>query len=432
MIFLPAGRSSTSTPVSPPSSSGSTSRSRPSPPGKSVAATSSKCSATAWKVSANRRSTVSASSSRSSASSLQALLEILPLHLELGEPLLLGLVLLLRERIDLAELAPALLEPLGARRELVALVALRRVGGGLLEPAAGVGRLGLDPGQLDLDLRRPLRGLLGALPQLDLGRAELPQRRSQLARAAARRRRRGRGAAPRSAAAVATAAAERLAEPLGAGEHAPEQVGVEHLWRASAVPDVASGRRPGGFRRVGRRDGEPLGRLGQLARLALDLLALRSSTCSIDLPSPPSRRAPAPRRHARSPGRRCALVLEPPTRRARCELAARSGPPRHARAAAPRAGATATAGARRRGARAGAGASSAGSAAHGAEMRDLGVRGLGGLGLPRRLRRLRLRLLRLGCSSATSPASSRRRVSSSSSTASAASPANQSSPRCGS
>ena len=59
VIFLPAGRSSTSTPVSPPSSSGSTSRSRPSPPGKSVAATSSKCSATAWNVSAKRRSTVS-------------------------------------------------------------------------------------------------------------------------------------------------------------------------------------------------------------------------------------------------------------------------------------------------------------------------------------------------------------------------------------
>ena len=39
--------SSTYTPVSPPSSSGSTRRSRPSPPGKSVAATSSKCSATA-------------------------------------------------------------------------------------------------------------------------------------------------------------------------------------------------------------------------------------------------------------------------------------------------------------------------------------------------------------------------------------------------
>ena len=157
---------------------------------------------------------------------LQALLEILPLHLELGEPLLLGLVLLLRERIDLAELDPPLLEPLGARRELVALVSLGRVGGGLLEPAAGVGRLRLDPGQLDLDLRRPLRGLLGAPAELDLGGAELAQRCSQLARAGgarvdagaerrleALRRRDGRG--------------ERLVEALGAGEHAPEQVGVE-------------------------------------------------------------------------------------------------------------------------------------------------------------------------------------------------------------
>ena len=63
------GRSSTSTPGSPPSSSDSTSRSRPSPPGKSVEATSSKCSATAANVSANRRSTVAVSSARSFSSS---------------------------------------------------------------------------------------------------------------------------------------------------------------------------------------------------------------------------------------------------------------------------------------------------------------------------------------------------------------------------
>jgi hypothetical protein len=52
---FPAGRSSTSIPCSP--SSSSVSRRRPSPPGKSVAATSAKCRSTAAKVSAKRRST---------------------------------------------------------------------------------------------------------------------------------------------------------------------------------------------------------------------------------------------------------------------------------------------------------------------------------------------------------------------------------------
>src|SRR6476661_1817503 len=66
---FPAGRSSTSTPGSSSSSSASVRRSRPSPPGNTVAVTSSKWRLTASKVSAKRRSTVSVSSLRSFSSS---------------------------------------------------------------------------------------------------------------------------------------------------------------------------------------------------------------------------------------------------------------------------------------------------------------------------------------------------------------------------
>ena len=62
VTLLPAGRSSTSIPGCSSSASGSTSRSRPSPPGNSVDATSRKCDSTEAYVSANRRVTVSSSS----------------------------------------------------------------------------------------------------------------------------------------------------------------------------------------------------------------------------------------------------------------------------------------------------------------------------------------------------------------------------------
>jgi hypothetical protein len=104
---------------------------------------------------------------------LQALLEVLALRFQLREPLLLGLVLLLRERVDLAELDPPLLETLGSGGELFAVVTLGRLGGRLLEPSACVGSLRLDPGQLDLDLGRALGSVLGTLAQLDLSGAEI-------------------------------------------------------------------------------------------------------------------------------------------------------------------------------------------------------------------------------------------------------------------
>ena len=152
-------------------------RRRPSPPGKSVDATSSKCSATAeslGETALDRLVELVAEVGEL----LQARLEVLALRLQLGEPLLLGLVLLLRERVDLAELdAPRVR---GARRGWRARLGhpLRRFRGRFLEPSARISRLGLDPGQLDLDLGRPLGRLLGALTQRRLCGAELAQRRA--------------------------------------------------------------------------------------------------------------------------------------------------------------------------------------------------------------------------------------------------------------
>ena len=61
---------------------------------------------------------------------LEAPLEVLALRLQVGQPLLLGVVLLLGERVHLAERRSARLEPLGSGGELVAIVAL----GGLCRP----------------------------------------------------------------------------------------------------------------------------------------------------------------------------------------------------------------------------------------------------------------------------------------------------------
>ena len=170
-------------PASPSPSSGSTSRSLPSPPGKRVAATSSKCAATAAKVSANRRSTVSASSARRVLQLLQAQLEILSLRVQLRQPLGFGLVLLLRERVHLTELDAARVQPLDPRGELLAIVALGRLGGRFLAAPARVCRVGLDPRQLDLDPGRALRRLFRRPAQIDLRRAEFAQPAAEVGRA---------------------------------------------------------------------------------------------------------------------------------------------------------------------------------------------------------------------------------------------------------
>src|SRR5438067_3252771 len=82
----------------------------------------------------------------------EALLEILALNRELLEARLLRVVLLLRERIHLAERLTAALEPLGALRELVTVVALGAlIRTCLLEAAARLVGPRLDARELDVE-----------------------------------------------------------------------------------------------------------------------------------------------------------------------------------------------------------------------------------------------------------------------------------------
>ncbi len=112
---------------------------------------------------------------------LQARFEILALSDELGEALLLALVLLLRERVDLAEGFAAALEPLDPRRQLLAVVAFGRLRAGVLEPAPRLRGLGVEPRTVDVDGRPPLARLCGRPPGLGFLRAEPPELRGELA-----------------------------------------------------------------------------------------------------------------------------------------------------------------------------------------------------------------------------------------------------------
>ena len=106
----------------------------------------------------------------------EARLEILPLRCELVEVQLLRLVLLLRQRVHLAERLAAALETLRALCELFAVVSLGAlVGAGVLEPSPCLVRLGLDAGDLDVDSRDTRGGARQRLAQLDLGGAEPAQ-----------------------------------------------------------------------------------------------------------------------------------------------------------------------------------------------------------------------------------------------------------------
>ena len=145
MTRFPAGRSSTSIPGSSPSFSGSTRRSRPSPPGKSVDATSSK-----WRgdgveglreAPLDRRRELRAELLEL----VEALFEVLALRLQVREALLLGLVLLAGERVDLPERAASRVEPFDACPKLLAVVALGRLDlTGGLEPPRRVRDVGVD------------------------------------------------------------------------------------------------------------------------------------------------------------------------------------------------------------------------------------------------------------------------------------------------
>ena len=113
----------------------------------------------------------------------EARLEVLPLHGQLLEALLLGLVLLLRKRVDLPELHEPAVVALELLGELVAVVALGRLGAGRLEPPPRLVALGVGARELDVDRRQPLAGGGRSWPQLDLLGAEPPERRAELARA---------------------------------------------------------------------------------------------------------------------------------------------------------------------------------------------------------------------------------------------------------
>src|SRR5204862_7794003 len=116
----------------------------------------------------------------------KALFEILALRGQLLEPRLLRVVLLLRERVHLAERLPPALQPLGTLRELVAVVALGAlVRPRMVETAPRLVRLRLDARDLDLDRRDACRSVRQRLPQLDFGRAEPTQLLSEPAGAGA-------------------------------------------------------------------------------------------------------------------------------------------------------------------------------------------------------------------------------------------------------
>src|SRR5205823_10360641 len=111
---------------------------------------------------------------------LQARLEVGPLVDQLRQPLLLALVLLLGQRVALAERLAAALQPLDLAGELVAVVPFGRFGAGLLQPSARLVRLGLEPRALDVDRRAALARLGRLAPGLGFRPAESPQLRRQL------------------------------------------------------------------------------------------------------------------------------------------------------------------------------------------------------------------------------------------------------------
>ena len=118
---------------------------------------------------------------------LQALLEVGALVAELGEALLLALVLLLRQWIDAAQRLAATLEPDELLGQLLGVVALGRLGAGLFDPSLELLRLGRERRELDVDGRRSLAGLGRGASELRLLRTELAQLLAELSRPLAAR-----------------------------------------------------------------------------------------------------------------------------------------------------------------------------------------------------------------------------------------------------
>ena len=113
---------------------------------------------------------------------LQARFEVGALVGQLGQPLLLVLVLLLGKRVDLTERLAAPLEPLDPGRELLPVLTFAGLGSGLLETTPRLARFGLEARALDVDPTRALARLCGDAPDLGLLAPEPAQLRGQLAR----------------------------------------------------------------------------------------------------------------------------------------------------------------------------------------------------------------------------------------------------------
>ena len=191
--------------------------------------------------------------------------------------LLLTVVLLLRERVDAAERLPPALEPLERRLQLFAR-AFGCVLTRLAEAAPRLRGLGIQPSELDLDLRDRRRGLVGLPPQLGLARGEVSepggQRRGERAAGIG-----ARGERLLDARGLADGARELVAEPLAEGREA--WVGRAH-----------DGRR----RRRALREHARL--LAQAARLSLELELERLRGLAGEPQLPPLRvPAEALRRH---------------------------------------------------------------------------------------------------------------------------------------
>ena len=244
MTRLPAGRSSTSIPVPAPTPSGSVRRSRPSPPGKSVAATSSKWVLTAAKVSSKRRSTVSASSVRSSSSSFRlasrsARCSASSVSRSFSR--------------SYSSFASGLTWPRVSRRRsrrssLAASSSRSSPSEGSApassEPAPRLAGLGLQARALDVDRRSALAGLGGHAAYVGLLSAQPPQLRGELAglRGARVHARAERRLEPldgsREPASVAATAGERRS-----GSSGSRRLGISSALRSSSSASCASARR---------------------------------------------------------------------------------------------------------------------------------------------------------------------------------------------
>ena len=162
-------------------------------------ATSAKFRSTAANVSANRRSTVSVSSRAELLELGERPLEIGPLRAQLLEVLLLPLVLLLRERVDAAELLAPALEPLELRQQLVARRPRRAPRSASASRRRASAASASSRASSTSTAARPLAALGRLVPELGLRGAEAPQVGSELARPRRLRSASRRRAAPRGA-----------------------------------------------------------------------------------------------------------------------------------------------------------------------------------------------------------------------------------------